>query len=136
MELLTLSSTLNPIDGFKLFDTDHICCLAEKFYPHDFTTNEILALRRELEHYKFDVLSHPLFQKVTLFSKLYRRLIEIKKSQHYFLIDRLIRLVLALSVSTAATERAFSAMSFINTSLRSKIENEFFSDCMVVYTER
>ena len=136
MELLTLSSTLNPIDGFKLFDTDHICCFAEKFYPYDFTVNEILTLRRELEHYKFDVLSHPLFQKVTLFSKLYRRLIEIKKSQYYFLIDRLIRLVLTLPVFTATTERAFSAMSFIKTSLHSKIENEFLSYCMVVYTER
>ncbi|KAH9717836.1 TTF-type domain-containing protein [Citrus sinensis] len=136
MELLTLSSTLDPIDGFKLFDTDRICCLAEKFYPHDFTTNEILALRRELEHYKFDVLSHPLFQKVTSLSELCRRLIETKKSQHYFLIDRLIHLELILPVSTAATERAFSAMSLIKTSLCSKIENEFLSDCMIVYTER
>ncbi|KAK9176082.1 hypothetical protein WN944_028095 [Citrus x changshan-huyou] len=57
MELLTLSSALDPIDGFKLFDIDRICCLAEKFYPHDFTANEILALRRELEHYKFDTNS-------------------------------------------------------------------------------
>ncbi|ESR41108.1 TTF-type domain-containing protein [Citrus sinensis] len=70
IELLTLSSALDPIDGFKLFDTDRICCLAEKFYPHDFTTNEILALRRELDHYKFDMLSHPLFQKVTSLSEL------------------------------------------------------------------
>ena len=67
MKLLNLSSALNPIDGFKLFDTDYICCLIEKFYTYDFTVNEILTLRQELEHYKFDVLSHPLFQKVTLF---------------------------------------------------------------------
>lgn len=136
MELLTLSSALDPIDGFKLFDIDRICCLAEKFYPHDFTANEIFALRRELEHYKFDVLSHPLFQQVASLSELCRRLIETKKSQHYFLIDRLIRLVLTLPVSTATTERAFSAMSLIKTSLRNKMENEFLSNCMVVYVER
>ncbi|KDO53376.1 hypothetical protein CISIN_1g0408922mg, partial [Citrus sinensis] len=100
IELLTLSSALDPIDGFKLFDTDRICCLAEKFYPHDFTTNEILALRRELDHYK------------------------------------LIRLELILPVSIATTERAFSAISLIKTSFRSKIENEFLSDCIIVYTER
>ncbi|XP_024045258.1 uncharacterized protein LOC127901363 [Citrus sinensis] len=136
MELLTLSSALDPIYGFKLFDIDRICCLAEKFYPHDFTANEIFALRRELEHYKFDVLSHPLFQKVASLSELCQRLIETKKSQHYFLIDRLIRLVLTLPVSTATTERAFSATSLIKTSLRNKIENEFLSNCMVVYVER
>ena len=52
------------------------------------------------------------------------------------MIDRLIHLVLTLPVSTATTERAFSAMSFIKTSLCSKIENEFFLDCMVVYSKR
>ena len=48
MELLTLSSALDPIDGFKLFDIDSICCLTEKFYPHDLIANENLALRREI----------------------------------------------------------------------------------------
>ncbi|KDO46574.1 hypothetical protein CISIN_1g046422mg, partial [Citrus sinensis] len=121
LELLTLCSTLDPIDGFKLFDTDLICCLAEKFYLHDFTTNEIIALRRELEHYKFD---------------LCRRLIETKKLQHYFLIDRLICLMLTLPISTATTECGFSAMSLIKTSLCNNMENEFISYCMVVYAER
>ena len=67
MELLTLCSALDPIDGFKLFDTDRICCLAEKFYYQNFTANEILALRRELEHYKFDVFSYPFFKKLLNF---------------------------------------------------------------------
>ena len=70
MKLLTLSSALDLVDGFKLFDVDRNCCLAEKFYPHDFTVNEIFTLRRELEHCKFDVLSHPLFQKVASLSEL------------------------------------------------------------------
>ncbi|XP_052288934.1 uncharacterized protein LOC102623386 isoform X2 [Citrus sinensis] len=39
-------------------------------------------------------------------------------------------------VSTATTERAFSAMSLIKTSLRNKMKNEFLSNCMVVYVER
>ncbi|XP_024038321.1 zinc finger MYM-type protein 1 [Citrus clementina] len=45
VELLTLSSALDPVDGFKSFDIDNIFSLAEKFYPHDFTPNEVLALR-------------------------------------------------------------------------------------------
>lgn len=64
MELFTLSSTLDPTDGLKLFDIDRICCHTKKFYPHNSTANEILVLRRELGHYKFDAHSHPLFQKV------------------------------------------------------------------------
>ncbi|KDO51959.1 hypothetical protein CISIN_1g039830mg, partial [Citrus sinensis] len=107
VELLTLSLALDPVDGFKSFDIDNICSLAEKFYPHNFTPNELC-----------------------------RRFVETMKSQHYFLIDRLIRLVLTLPVSTATTERAFSTMKLIKTSLRSKMENEFFSDCMVIYVER
>ena len=62
-------------------------------------------------------------------------LIETKKS-HFFFIDRLIRLVLTLPVSTATTERAFSAMKLTKTSLRNKMENEFLTNSMVVYIER
>ena len=73
---------------------------------------------------------------MTSLSELCRRFVEIIKSQHYLLIDRLISLVLTLPVSTATIERAFLAMKLIKTSLRSKMENEFFSDCMVIYIER
>ena len=44
--------------------------------------------------------------------------------------------MLTLSVSTATTECAFSAMSLIKKSLCNKMENEFLSNCMVVYAER
>ena len=98
----------------------------------------MLALRRELEHYQIDVLSHPQFQNMASLSELCRRFVETMKSQHYLLIDRLIRLVLTLLVSTATTERAFSTIKLIKTSLHSKMENEFFffSDSMVIYVER
>ena len=62
-------------------------------------------------------------------------LIETKKS-HFFFIDRLIRLVLTLPVSTATTERAFSAMKLTKTSLRNKMENEFLTNFVFVYIER
>jgi hypothetical protein len=62
-------------------------------------------------------------------------LIEIEKSERYHLIDRLIRLVLTLSVSTATTERAFSAMKVIKTRLRNKMDDEFLANSLVVYIE-
>jgi hypothetical protein len=43
--------------------------------------------------------------------------------------------VLTLPVSTATTERAFSAMNIVKTRLRNKIE-EFLTDSLMVYIER
>ena len=136
LELLTLSSTLNPIDAFKSLKIEDICSLAERFYPEDFTKIELQALRRQLECFEIDIHSLQEFQNITSLSELCRRLVEIRKSQIYFLLDRLIRLVLTLPVLTATTERAFSAMKLIKITHRNKMENEFLSDCMVIYIER
>ncbi|KAH9769035.1 TTF-type domain-containing protein [Citrus sinensis] len=136
LELLTLSSALNPIDAFKSFKIEDICSLAERFYPEDFTKIELQALRRQLECFEIDIHSLQEFQNITSLSELCRRLVETRKSQIYFLLDRLIHLVLTLPVSTATTKRAFSAMKLIKTTHRNKTENEFLSDCMVIYIER
>jgi hypothetical protein len=69
-------------------------------------------------------------------SELYRGLAETNKSQHYHLIDMLIRLVLTLPVSTVTTERAFSAMKHVKTVLRNKMEEEFLADSIMIYIER
>ncbi|XP_057479268.1 uncharacterized protein LOC130766649 [Actinidia eriantha] len=130
MELLILSSALEPNDGFKSLDIDKICTLAEKFYPSDFTNQEMHYLRCHLEHYKLDVPQHEKFQNMSTISELCQVLAETNKSQHYHLIDRLIRLVLTLPVTTATTERAFSAMKHVKTVLRNKVEDEFLADSM------
>ena len=44
MKLLTLSITLDPSDSFRSFDEDNICMLATKFYPIDFTTQDVPLL--------------------------------------------------------------------------------------------
>ncbi|KAL5758514.1 hypothetical protein ACOSP7_021125 [Xanthoceras sorbifolium] len=136
IELLTLSMTLSPVDGFKSFDIDDICTLAMKFYSQDFDKNDIEDMRRQLNHYRFDVLCSPGFQNFTSLSELCQCLAETKKSEHYTSIDKLIRLVLTLPVSTATTERTFSAMKLVKTPLRSKMEDDFLTDCLVVYIER
>ena len=92
-------------------------------------------MRRQLECFEIDIHSLQEFQNITSLSSC-RRLVEIRKLQIYFLLDRLIRLVLTLPVLTATTERAFSAMKLIKITHRNKMENEFLSDCMVIYIER
>ena len=52
------------------------------------------------------------------------------------MINRLIRLVLTLPVSTATTERAFSTMKLLKTRLRNRMEDEFLADNMIVYIEK
>ena len=56
--------------------------------------------------------------------------------ENYCLINRLIRFVLTLPVSTATTERAFSCMRIIKNRLRSTIADEFLDDCMTLHIER
>ena len=51
-------------------------------------------------------------------------------------MDRLNHLVLTLPVSTATTERVFSAMNIVKTRLRSKIEDEFLANSLIIYTEK
>jgi hypothetical protein len=52
------------------------------------------------------------------------------------MVERLLRLVITLPVSTATTERAFSAMKLVKTRLRNKIGDAFLRDYLVVYIEK
>jgi len=104
VELLCLSAALSPLDAYKSFKIDDICSLVEKFYPQDFTEQEKMILRFQLDHYKLDVPKHSDFQNMSTLSELCRGLAISGKSKIYNLIDRLIRLVLTLPVSTATTE--------------------------------
>ncbi|XP_073119827.1 uncharacterized protein [Henckelia pumila] len=136
VELLTLSNSLNPVDGFKSFSPSAVCSLVDKFYHKDFNKEEREYLERQLDHYKFDVPHHERFQKLDSLPHLCHILVATSKSQIYPLIDRLIRLVLTLPISTATTERAFSGMKLIKTSLRNKMYNEFLTNTMVIFIER
>ncbi|KAM7482737.1 hypothetical protein LguiB_007320 [Lonicera macranthoides] len=136
MEILVLSSALDPRDAYKSFNIYDICKLAEKFYPHDFSKDDIWILRRQLEHYELNIPNHHSFQNLSRISELCCKLAETRKRDHYSLVDRLIRLVLTLPVSTASTERAFSAMKLVKTVLRNKMDDDYLEDCMILTIER
>ncbi|BFG30846.1 hypothetical protein CerSpe_171200 [Prunus speciosa] len=136
VELLRLSSSLDPRDAFKRFNIDDIYTLADKFYPEDFTTTELQALNQQLGFYKIEMDHNPTFKNLDSIPILLERLVETRLAQTYYLINRLIRLVLTLPVSTATTERAFSCMRLIKNRLRNKIGDEFLADCMLLHIER
>ncbi|XP_062166907.1 uncharacterized protein LOC133873191 [Alnus glutinosa] len=118
VDLLRLSAALSPQDVYNSFKIDDICSLVEKFYPQNFTEQEKIILRFQLDHYRLDVSKHSDFQNMSTLSELCRGLAISGKSKIYNLIDKLIRLVLTLPVSTATTERAFSVIKLVKTRLR------------------
>ncbi|XP_025647734.1 uncharacterized protein [Arachis hypogaea] len=126
IELLTLSCALDPKDNFKSFNIEEISKLAEKFYPLDFPSNELNILKSQLQHYQHDIPNH--LKGIGTLSELCNKLQETEKSRTYHIVDRLIRLVLTLPVSTTTTERAFLTMKIVKTRLRSKIADEFLAD--------
>ena len=58
-----------------------------------------------------------------------------KKSEVYYLIDRLLRRIMTLPVSTTTTERSFSAMKIIKNRLRNKMKVNFLANTMIIYIE-
>ncbi|TYG65322.1 hypothetical protein ES288_D06G177600v1 [Gossypium darwinii] len=136
VKLLTLTIALDPNEFFKLFDIDKICILVNKFYPEYFSQQERERLPYELKHYELDVCNHPDLRKISTLSKLSRSLVDSGKSTMYPLVDRLIRLILTLSVSTTSSKRSFSAMKIVKTQLRSKMEDDFLRSSLVVYIEK
>ena len=127
---------MEPENNFSLFDIEKICTLARTFYPADFSQQEMYYLKLQLDHYKIDAIRHARFQNLSTISELSVRLNDTGKAEHYSLIYRLICLVLTLPVSTATTERAFSAMKIVKTVLRNKMDEEYLRDSMLINIER
>ncbi|KAJ3705062.1 hypothetical protein LUZ61_008767 [Rhynchospora tenuis] len=135
MELLTLSAALDPRD-VNNFCIGKICTLAKRYYPADFTDQDRAQLAGQLPHYEFDVRSHPSLQISKSLADLTHRLAETRKCTIYPMVDRLLRLIMTLPVSTATTERAFSAMKLIKTSLRNRMGEDYLRNYMIVYIEK
>ncbi|GKB92831.1 ribonuclease H-like domain-containing protein [Tanacetum coccineum] len=113
---------------------DDICKLVTKYYQLDFTEQERIELRLELQHFELD--SDPKLKNVSSLSALCRGLQETEKLEMYPLIDRLIRLILTLHVSTATSERAFSKMKLVKTRLCSTMSDDFLKSSMILSIER
>ena len=81
-----------------------ICMLAEKFYPADFTSQEWAQLESQLPHFQLDVCNHPELNTLSSLADLTVGLVKTGKVAMYSMVDRLLRLVITLLVSTATAE--------------------------------
>ncbi|XP_073041798.1 uncharacterized protein [Primulina eburnea] len=107
-----------------------------RFYPQDFTSDEKERLEMQLKHYEHNVVIGPYYKSLSTLSELCQWLVKTKKADIYDLVFRVIVLVLTLPVSTATTERSFSAMNIVKTRLRSKMEDAFLSDALMIFIEK
>ena len=62
MELLRLSSTLEPREALKSFRSSDLCLLLENFYPQDFIDYVKQVLKKELYHFEHNVVQDPEFK--------------------------------------------------------------------------
>ncbi|XP_058777057.1 uncharacterized protein LOC131651407 [Vicia villosa] len=136
MDLLTLSCALSSKDGYKALNIDIICSLVEKYYPMNFSDQEKNNLQFQLQHFLFTARKESNLNNLSTIQELCSCLVATGHTEIYFLIDRLLRLIMTLPVSTPTTERSFSAMKIIKTKLRNKMDDEFLGDSMTVYIER
>ncbi|KAK8328838.1 hypothetical protein V6Z11_A11G278200 [Gossypium hirsutum] len=122
VKLFALSSALDPHDNYKGFPVEDIYKLMNYFYPDNYTEQEKLHSTE--------------LQKASIVVELRQVLAKTNKSSIYHLLDRIIRLVLTLPVSTTTTERAFSAMKNVKTMLHNRMEDDFHSTYLVAYIEK
>ncbi|KAL6504652.1 hypothetical protein OROHE_023410 [Orobanche hederae] len=134
MELLRLASTLDPKHAYETFRD--VCQLVEKFYPEDFSDHEKTIMKMQLLHYDVDVVQHADYRELTSMSELCQWLVRTRREATFDIIYRVINILLILPVSTATTERSFSAMNIVKTRLRNKMEDDFLNDSMVLFIER
>jgi len=90
----------------------------------------------QLEQFIVDTRKEPCLKNLSTIQELCSCLVATERNKIYFLIDRLLRLIMTLPVSTATTERSFSAMKIIKTRLRNNMGSGFLNDTMAVYIER
>ncbi|XP_048447304.1 uncharacterized protein LOC125480466 [Pyrus x bretschneideri] len=112
IELLLCLACLCPADSFSAFDSQKLLSLTQ-FYPKDFSMNELVILKIQLETYILDMWSSIEFSGLKEIGDLAKKMVQCKKHKVYSLVYLLVILALTLPVATATVERAFSAMKIL-----------------------
>ncbi|KAL9668111.1 hypothetical protein QQ045_002486 [Rhodiola kirilowii] len=130
VELIILSSTLDPKELRTTLRVDDICKLVDKFYPINFDEDERISLCMELQHLKL-----PDFNTLIEISELCQWLTRTRKSNMFPLIYKVITFIMTLLVFTATNERSFSRMNIVKNALRNNMKDDFLYDCLVINVE-
>jgi hypothetical protein len=135
MDLLSTSATLIPRNRFRSFRASAICEMVKKYYPIDFTQQDRYGLEQQLKHFIVDASRDEELKNISTLTALRRCLFETGRHNIYNFIDRLLRLLVTLPISTASAERAFSSLKIIKIRLRNKMKDDFLADNLLVHIE-
>ncbi|XP_074306483.1 uncharacterized protein LOC141641734 [Silene latifolia] len=78
-EILTLGASFDPRHNFQAFKSEDVCKLALKYYPLDFSSNDMRALDLECGFFVADIQKDPRFENTTSVSDLCREMVEFDK---------------------------------------------------------
>ena len=86
IELLRLSSALEPQEALKSFRSSDLCLLVKNLYPQDFTDYDKQLLEKELYHFEHNIVKDPEFKKLKSLYELSQWLVRTRNSKHYKLV--------------------------------------------------
>lgn len=135
MDLLSISVKLVPKNGFTSFQASDVCSMVEKYYPADFTQQERIGLECQLNHFVAEASNSEDMENIATLADLCRCLVSSGRHRVFNLIDRLVRLLVTLLVSTASVEHAFSSLKIIKTRLQNEMEDEYLANSLLVHIE-
>nr|XP_034592402.1 zinc finger MYM-type protein 1-like [Setaria viridis] len=101
MELMSCMAAFNPSNSFESFDAQKLRRLA-KFYPKDFSNNNLLRLELQLDNYIDDIRKDDRFKGLDNIVDLSFKLVQTKRHKVYDMVYELLKLVLLLPVATAS----------------------------------
>ncbi|XP_071708980.1 uncharacterized protein [Rutidosis leptorrhynchoides] len=92
MGLITLTSALVPKRILEACDINQICHLVKKYYPLDFTEQERIRLRYQLELFDIELSKNSKLHVTTTIAELCKTLVETRKCEmsDEFLADNLV----------------------------------------------
>ena len=105
IELLSCMTAFSPLNSFAAYDQAKSVTLATKFYPKDFTTEELSKLPRQLTMYISHVRRDERFKNLKNLCELSVKLVDTEKDEQYYVVYKLLKLVLILPVATVSIER-------------------------------
>ncbi|KAK2449607.1 hypothetical protein QL285_008787 [Trifolium repens] len=100
---------LNSLErSYRAFNIDTISTLVERYYPMDFNEQDKITLQFQLRQFLVDARQSTDLKNLSTIQNLCSCLVATNRDKIYFLIDRLLRLIMTLPVSTATTKRRYS----------------------------
>jgi hypothetical protein len=136
MDLLSSMAAFSPLRSFAAYDQKKLVRLATEFYANYFTSDELARLPWQLDMYISHVRRDERFKSLKNLNELSVKIVEANFHEQYYIVYKLLKLVLLLPVATASVERVFSSMNYVKNKQRNKMGDEYLNNCMVTFIER